>query len=209
MTNQRFPRRPRRPTDQSGVVVLIALIAMLALGYAGMALMRSVDASTAVTGNIGLSQGATLATDAAVEHAIAALFERRLIADVTSDDESQSYYASRQAQEDPRGVPFALQKLSNYAADARVIDGGAGNSVRYMIERMCTTAGPATRDTCILTPAADTAIPGTVASPEPAPVPLFRQTIRVDGAAGTTQYAQVWLADTAGRRRLSWRALAE
>jgi len=209
MTYRSFQRATTRPTDQSGVVVLIALIAMLALGYAGMALMRSVDASTAVTGNVGLSQGATLATDAAIEHAIAALFEHRLIADLTSDDESQSYYASRQAQEDPRGIPFALQKLSNYAADARVIDGGAGNSVRYVIERMCTAAGPATRDTCILTPAVDTAIPGTVSSPEPTPIPLFRQTIRVDGAAGTTQHAQAWLADAAGRRRLSWRVLAE
>ena len=209
MLMRRFQRPTRRPRYQNGVVVLIALIAMLALGYAGMALMRSVDASTAVTGNVGLSQGATLATDAAVEHAIAALFERRLIADLTSDDESQSYYASRQTQEDLRGVPFALQKLGNYAADARVVDGGAGNSVRYVIERMCTAAGPAIRDTCILTPAVDTAIPGTVTSPEPAPVPLFRQTIRVDGPAGTTLYAQVWLADAAVRRRLSWRVLAE
>jgi len=209
MTKRRFQRPTRQPRDQDGIVVLIALIAMLALGYAGMALMRSVDASTAVTGNVGLSQGATLATDAAVEHAIAALFERRLIADPTSDDESQSYYASRQTLEDTRGVPFALQKLSNYGAAARVIDGGAGNSVRYVIERMCTAAGPATRDTCILIPAVDTAIPGTVTNPEPEPVPLFRQTIRVDGAAGTTLYAQAWLADAAGRRRLSWRVLAE
>jgi len=171
--------------------------------------MRSVDASTEVTGNVGLSQGATLATDAAVEHAIAALFERRLIADLTSDDASQSYYASRQTQEDSRGVPFMLQKLTNYAPDARVIDGGAGNSVRYVIERMCTATGPAIHDSCVLIPAVDTAIPGTASSPEPAPIPLFRQTIRVDGAAGTTLYAQAWLADAAGRRRLSWRVLAE
>jgi len=209
MTERRFRRPMKRPGDQTGVVVLIALIAMLALGYAGMALMRSVDAGIAVTGNIGLSQGAALATDAAVEHAIAALFERRLIADQTSDNESQSYYASRQTQEDTRGVPFALQKLTNYAADARVIDDGAGNSIRYVIERMCTAAGPATRDTCILTPVIDTPTPGTAVSPEPIPIPLFRQTIRVDGPAGAAVYAQAWLADAAGRRRLSWRVLAD
>jgi type IV pilus assembly protein PilX len=210
MMPERCFRRPtKRSNDQTGVVVLIALIAMLALGYAGMALMRSVDAGIAVTGNVGLSQGAALATDAAIEHAIAALFERRLIADLSSDDESQSYYASRQLQEDARGVPFALQNLTNYAVDGRVIDGGAGNSVRYVIERMCTASGPAIRDTCILTPVVDTAIPGTAASPEPAPIPLFRQTIRIDGPAGTRLYAQAWLADAAGRRRLSWRVLAE
>ncbi len=204
-----FRRPTNRSGDQTGVVVLIALIAMLALGYGGMALMRSVDAGIAVTGNVGLSQSTALATDAAVEHAIAALFEHRLIADQTSDNESQSYYASRQTQEDTRGVPFALQKLTNYAADARVIDDGAGNSVRYVIERMCTSSGPATRDTCVLTPVVDTPVPGTAASPEPVPIPLFRQTIRVDGPAGAALFAQVWLADAAGRRRLSWRVLAD
>jgi type IV pilus assembly protein PilX len=206
---RRFRPPTTRSSDQTGVVVLIALIAMLALGYAGMALMRSVDAGTAVTGNVGFSQSAVLATDAAVEHAIAALFERRLIADLTNDNESQSYYASRQTQENARGVPFALQNVTNYAADARVIDAGAGNSIRYVIERMCIAAGPVTRDTCILTPSVDTVTPGTVTSPEPPPVPLFRQTIRIDGPAGTTLYAQAWLADAAGRRRLSWRVLAE
>jgi type IV pilus assembly protein PilX len=209
VTMRRFRHWPTRRRNDRGVVVLIALIAMLALGYAGMALMRNVDAVTAVTGNIERQQGATLATDIAVEHAIAALFERTLIADLGSDQPSQSYYASRQAQEDARGVPFALQKLANYPEDAPIVDGDDGNSVRYVIERMCMVAGPPSRDTCVLTPALDAAAAGTTTSPEPAPIPLFRQTIRIDGPAGTTLYAQAWLADAVGRRRLSWRAIAE
>jgi hypothetical protein len=202
-------RRISRQRSQRGVIVLIALVAMLALGYAGAALMRSVDATTAVTGNIGLSQSAVLATDAAVEHAIAALFERNVVADSTADDETQSYYASRQPQEDARGIPFPLQQLANYAVDARLIDAGDGNVVRYVIERMCTGAGPATRDRCLLAPAVDTANAGTVGVPEPAPVALFRQTIRVDGPAGTIVFAQAWLADMPARRRLAWRMLAD
>jgi len=201
--------RTSRRRNQRGVIVLIALVAMLALGYAGAALMRSVDATTAVTGNIGLSQGAVLATDAALEHAIAALFERSLVPDFTIDDEAQSYYASQQPQQDARGIPFPLQQLANYAVDARLIDAGDGNIVRYVIERMCTGAGPATRDRCFLAPAVDTPIPGSAGAPEPAPVPLFRQTIRVDGPAGTIVFAQAWLADMPARRRLAWRALAE
>jgi len=195
--------------DQRGVVVLIALVAMLALGYAGTALMRSVEATTAITGNIGLSQAAILATDAAIESAIAALFERHLIADTANDDETQSYYASRQPQEDARGIPYRLQQVGSYADDARVIDAGNGNVVRYLIERMCTGSGPAIRETCVLTPAVDAPTPGTVTNPEPPPVALYRQTIRVDGPAGTIVFAQAWLADAPGRRRLSWRALAD
>ena len=174
-----------------------------------MALMRSVDAATAITGNVGLAQNATLGADAAIEHAVSALFERRAVGDFASDNVSESYYASRQPLEDRRGVPYTLQQLANYPSDARVADGGEGNTVRYVVERMCTAAGAATPDTCILTPAIDAATAGTIASPEPAPVPLFRQTIRVDGPAGAAMFAQAWLADATGRRRLSWRILAE
>lgn len=195
-----------RARGERGVVVLIALIAMLVLGYAGVALIRTVDATTAVTGNVGLAQAAMSATDVAIEHAIAALFERNLISDPASDDESQSYYASRQPQEDARGIPFRLQERANYADDARVVDGGNGNVIRYLIERMCTASGPATRDRCTLTPAVDAATP---ASPEPPLVALYRQTIRVDGPAGTLILAQAWLADAPGRRRLSWRVIAD
>ena len=211
MSVQRWePGRPcssRR--EQRGVIVLIALVAMLALGYAGAALMRTVDATTAITGNIGLSQAAMLATDAAIENAVAALFERHLVADPANDDETQSYYASRQPQEEARGVPYRLQRLASYAGDARVIDAGNGNVVRYLIERMCTGSGPAMRATCVLTPAVDAAAPGTVTNPEAPPVALYRQTIRVDGPAGTIVFAQAWLADAPGRRRLSWRVLAD
>ena len=203
----RDKHRPLR--KQRGVVVLIALIALLALGYAGTALMRSVDATTAITGNVGLAQSATLGVDMGVEHAIAALFERATISDLAADDEAQSYYASRQPQEDSQGIPYRLQQLANYADDARLIDAGNGNVVRYLIERMCAASGPATPDSCVLTPAIDAATPGTAASPEPPPVPLFRQTIRVDGPAGTTAFAQAWLSDAPGRRRISWRVLAD
>ena len=40
-------------------------------------------------------------------------------------------------------------------------------------------------------------------------VPLFRLSIRIDGAAGATAFVQAFLADIPGRRRLAWRALAD
>src|SRR5438105_8495794 len=151
LSNARDRRAASQPDlesmmNQRGIVVLIALVAMLALAYAGMALMRSVDAATAITGNVGLAQNATLGADAAIEHAVSALFERRAVGDFASDNVSESYYASRQPLEDRRGVPYTLQQLANYPSDARVADGGEGNTVRYVVERMCTAAGAATPD---------------------------------------------------------------
>jgi hypothetical protein len=45
--NHSFPRRQR------GIVLFVALIAMLLLSLAGIALMRSVDTSLGVAGNLG------------------------------------------------------------------------------------------------------------------------------------------------------------
>ena len=206
---QRRKREIIGRTQSRGIAVLIALVAMLAVAYAGMALMRGVDASTTIAGNMGLAHGATTAVDAAIEQAVAALFERNLVGDPTNDDEAQSYFASRRDRDDRRGIPFQLQTVANYPARGAVIDAGAGNMARYVIERMCATTGPATEDNCLLTPAVDSATAGTEASPEPLPVPLFRETIRVDGPAGSTVYAQVWLTAAAMRHRIGWRILAD
>jgi hypothetical protein len=197
-------------TDQRGVVLLVALIALVAMAFSGMALIRVVDATAAITGNLGFWHSATSAPDAAIEQAIAALFEQRLIADPSVDAPGHGYLAQRTPGESARGVPTALVRLDSYPEGYPVLDAGGGNDVRYVIERMCVSAGPATRDNCTLVPSSDSAmtISGGSAT-EPPRVPLFRQTIRVDGPGGASLFAQVWLADIAGRRRLSWRLLAD
>jgi hypothetical protein len=193
-----------------GIVLVIALIAMVAMGFSGMALVRVIDATNAITGNMAFHHSAAAAPDAAVEEAVAALFEQRLIADTGADDLGRSYFASRRAGEDARGVPAVLLQVANYPDEARIIDAGNGNNVRYVIERMCIGPGPATRDNCTLVPGTDS--PMTISGGslvEPPRVPLFRQTVRVDGPVGATLFVHVWLADIAGRRRLSWRVIAD
>jgi Tfp pilus assembly protein PilX len=96
-----LPRQPR----ERGVVLFIALIAMVAMAFSGAALMRSIETTTAVTGNLGFHQTAAMAPDTAIAIAIAALFERNLIVDATHDDPVQGYFASRQANEGVRGIP--------------------------------------------------------------------------------------------------------
>jgi type IV pilus assembly protein PilX len=197
-------------TRESGVVLLIALIAMVAMALSAIAVVRAVDATTAITGNIGFRQTATSAPDYAIEEAIAALFEQRLIADPGVDDVARSYFASQAPGEDVHGAPPALAKTANYPREARVIDAGNGNAVRYVIERMCLAPGAATAANCTLIPGSNGAMTITEDGvAEPPRVPLYRQTIRVDGPAGTTLFAQAWIADIAGRRRISWRAIAD
>ena len=58
---------------QRGVVLFVALLVMVALALAGIALIRSTDTATTVTGNLVLKQAASLAVDRGIERAIHAL----------------------------------------------------------------------------------------------------------------------------------------
>jgi len=187
------------------MVLIIALVALIAMAFGAMSLMRAVDATSSITGNVVSRNAAILLPDAAIERAVAALFEGGLVDD-SNDDPARNYFASRQSGEDARGVPTALQAIANFPRDAHVDDEGSGYATRFVIERMCAHAGSVTREHCLLVAVGDEPIVG---EPEPARVPLFRQTIRVDGPAGASLFVQAWLAHLPERRRLSWRTLAD
>ncbi|MEP7208796.1 MAG: hypothetical protein ABI920_17820 [Casimicrobiaceae bacterium] len=187
---------------QHGIVLIVALIVMVALSLAGVALVRSVDTTTAVVGNLAFRQAALLPANLAVEEASAALFKdvakggAALIVDRTVDLPAQNYYASRQAGEDTRGVPLQLQKKQNFTLP-RVLyaDKDQYFEVRYVIERSCVGAGVATPGNCDMMPPKQ--VPGTTvgegAPPALPQIPFFRLTVRVDGPQNTTAFLQAML----------------
>lgn len=63
-----------RRAKQKGVVLLITLISLVAMTLAAIALMRSVDTSNLVAGNLAFRQAATHFADSGTEQAIAYLF---------------------------------------------------------------------------------------------------------------------------------------
>jgi type IV pilus assembly protein PilX len=196
------PSRRMPSSRDRGVVIFIALIVMVALSLAAIALIRSVDTTNTVVGNLGFRQASIPPTNLAIEKAAAALFANAsrtgapTIPDTTADLTAENYYASRitAPAEDPRGVPFQLQKKSNYSFPNILLD-GAGNEIRYVIERMCLNPGPADLANCDLT--GPKQVPGTTigdASQPPLPrFPFFRVTIRVDGPQNTVSFAQAML----------------
>ena len=56
---------------QSGVVLIVALIMLIAMTLAALALVRSVDTTNIIAGNLSFQQAATHAGDRGVESAIA------------------------------------------------------------------------------------------------------------------------------------------
>lgn len=190
---------------QRGVVLFIALIVMVAMSLAAIALVRSVDATNAVIGNLAFRMASILPGNLAVEKAAAALFQDADIANVVRipdhnvDYPAENYYASVQPGEDARGIPAKLQKKSAYpfavwtAADATAPTAQA-TEIRYVIERMCSAPGAPTIATCDMLPpkvnAGTTIGDATLTLPS---VPFYRVTIRVDGPQNTASFLQAML----------------
>lgn len=189
---------------QQGVVLFVALVAMVVLSLAGVALVRSVDSSTAVAGNIAFRQGSIAPVNQAIEQAIDALFKSKTIVSTTTDDLAHAFYASLQAGEKPNGVPSVLS--GDYAA-MKIAYAGAGLpapvpdaltklEIRKVIERVCSAGGGATIATCDLLPpkVSPAGTDNEVKRIPLPPIPHFRVTVRVDlPNTNTVTYAQAFV----------------
>jgi hypothetical protein len=132
-----------------------------------------------------------------------ALFEKATIADKNASKADENYYAYRVEKkvgakpEDKYGVPYDLQgaKPDNYPGTFVTETDKAGNTIRYVIERMCLDEGEATVANCDMSPPkqsnATTAMELNKVTLDR--VPFYRLTVRVDGPNNTTTYAQAML----------------
>jgi hypothetical protein len=183
--------------------MFVSLIVMVAMSLAAIALIRSVDTSTTVMGNLAFRLASIQPGNVAVESASAALFRdanltgTARIADTTADYSAENYYATRHiGTEDPRtGIPQELQTRGNAGALTKSItDTSTGNRVTYVIERMCTAVGVATKNTCdMMPPKQDTG--ETIGDPTTKlpSIPFYRVTVRIDGPQNTTSFIQAML----------------
>lgn len=149
--------RPETPPShrQGGVVLVIALIVMVAMTLASIAMVRSVDTSTLIAGNLAFKQSATASGDAGVEAAIAWLADNS--GSLEQDSASNGYYATSQICLDLTGngnlpddctPPYTVLDWSNASAVKTLAKDGAGNEATYIIHRLCNSAGPLDGATC-------------------------------------------------------------
>ena len=200
---------PAYPQRERGLVLFVALIVMVVMSLAGLALIRSIDTTNLVIGNLAFRQSSILAANFAVEDAGTGLFSSvdpagtGQIPDLTQDWPQWNYFATYQKSDDPRGVPAQVQKASNFTLTRVLNDGlvngvaGTNNTIRYVIERMCTATGPAAANTCDMMPPKQA--PGDTINDNPAiplpKIPFYRVTIRVDGPpkTNTVSFVQAML----------------
>ncbi len=205
---------PSPKSTQGGVVLFIALIVMVAMSLAAVALMRSVDTTTAVIGNLAFRQASILPANFALEDAAAGVFadanvaKAARIADVRVDNAAENYFATHSQAagwDDKYGVPQPLQTSGAAKLLTHKQLDGAGNTITYVIERMCNpdAAHPdapdnkTSRSWCDMEPPKQP--PGATINDPLAGVDFkqvyFRVTVRVDGSPGTNtvSFAQAML----------------
>jgi len=139
---------------QQGVALVMALIVLVAMTLAGLAMMRSVDTSSLIAGNLAFKQSAAISADSGVEAAIAWVHARPT--ELGQDAGASGYWASGQAALDLTGndTPEADDDLdwNDRAKVAQLAVDAAGNQVSYVIHRMCDVAGEFDPGRCATVP---------------------------------------------------------
>ncbi|SCX71233.1 hypothetical protein [Variovorax sp. EL159] len=202
--------------SQRGVVLILALIVLVALTLAAVALTRSVGTSNTIAGNLAFQQAATHSADVGVETAVKWLEDNvngtgscSSGSTVTCDQTAQGYISFRV---DPTAnqswAAFWKDKL---AANAKALaqDATTGNTVSYIIHRMCATTGEAntSSNVCATSPRATAgSCPGgtsctggggrggTGSNVDAPKQTYYRITVMVDGPRSTQSMVQVMVA---------------
>lgn len=189
---------------QRGVTLLIALILLVAMTAAGIVLLRSVDLSNIIAGNLAFKQGATHAGDIGIERAFGELRANAAGSFLHTDHANIGYSANGNA---AARSPAAGQSWDDYfntlvaanrvwvLSDAESDFANTGNRVSLVIDRMCTNAGdPSAGANCTGSTVASVASgsgeeAGEVAIKAPSAI-YYRITARVDGPRNTRSYVQ-------------------
>ena len=192
-----YPQSPA--SRQSGVSLFIALIVLVAMTLAAISLIRSVDTSTVIAGNLAFKQSTTSSADIALNNASDWIFASTSTA-LESNSAANGYYATSTGLDLMADATWAagVSKLASGAGIASGVD-SSGNEIRYVVQRMCQGAGPKNAATCLFGGAnqpTGSMTGGTYDDPVGAASdasPLYRITARVSGPRNTVSYIQGFL----------------
>lgn len=201
--------RPMLPLKQKGLVLFIALIALVAMSLAAVALIRSVDTNTLIAGNVSSKQAATASADSGIEAAVSWLTSTET-ANTTKNvltDSSHAFNNDNAAKGYYSNANPALDLFANATwttSTVAPITDSSGNSVRYIIQRMCRTANqPVQNSDCLFSSeledknGQDIPLPPKVCQgtgcPKSGQAPVIRITARAVDPRNTVSYVQAFV----------------
>jgi type IV pilus assembly protein PilX len=192
-----------RHGGQRGVTLVIALIALVVLTVGAVAMSRSSDVSLRMAGNLAFKRDLVNQGERAIATALAELNSGGLSAEATRNaNRLASNYSATLLGSSEQGIPNVLLSQAAFTAagfsHADITDTSTGVTVRYVIDRQCTSAG-------IYDNAACQAI---TAKPPPKSCdgincdvttgavtrPVYRISVRITGPRGNQTYTQTTVA---------------
>lgn len=197
-------RRPLR-RRQHGIIMVIALITLAIMMIGAVAALRSMNATLAGAGNVGMKRDMANQAEVALRKAMDNL---NALTSPNADDTSRNYSAVM-LPVTPEGIPTVLVGANPATLDGK---GNASNVVNltsasaygsytapnvtmyYAIDRLCQSGGAFATTSC-LTPS-NVAQGGNSNINLPTNVkPLYRVTVRVDGPRGAQSFYQATMSN--------------
>lgn len=188
---------------QRGVVMFVALVVLIVMTLAGLAMLRQMSSGVSIAGNIAFKQGATAVADAGVEAARTWIGNNP--ASLVVNQPASGYYATWALNVDPTSPTWAAV-WNGAPVLPPTVTGNTGNTVRYVIERLCSQIGPNWGPGMLPTQQCADSVgqstsgqstggvsyntPGGIVTP---PAPYYRVTTQVQGPRNTLSYTQVVL----------------
>lgn len=214
-----LPVKSRVPNQQRGLVLFVALVALVVMSLAAVALIRSVDTNTLVTGNLAYKQSAAITSSLGLE-AMADTVGANPLVYAETGHPGDGYHANCEFVEG--NAANRTCKDNHLYLDATWTDANSklaeslqaginngqdqyGNTIRYVVERMCRTDGPANSTHCLMSLEDDgsnngcsnnvgTSTAGFILPCTNVPIPLYRVTVRIAGPKNTVSFVQAFFS---------------
>ena len=184
---------------ERGVVMFVALVVLIVMTLAGLAMMRQMSSGVSIAGNIAFKQGATAVADAGIEAGRAWIGTNPLL--LETHQPADGYYATWGTSVDPTSAAWDARWAVAPILPAATT-GNSGNTVRYVIERLCSSVGPVTSggtqqcsDFVPTSGGGESKSGGSYGGGgfTLSPAPYYRVTTQVQGPRNTVSYTQVVL----------------
>jgi type IV pilus assembly protein PilX len=187
--------RPGSAVHQRGVVLLFVLIVLLILMIGAVAVMRSMNTSLYTAGNLTFRRDLMNQGETAISKVLTQFKSGGALVNATAADVPAQNYSASALPTNSQGIPTILLKSDANFAGAwsapDIIGATPDVTIRYVIDRMCETAGSASSISCVQSSAAPTGGTATSLAPPPPPTAtVYRMSVRVSGARNTMVFLQ-------------------
>jgi type IV pilus assembly protein PilX len=195
-------------SSQRGVTLFLAMIVLVAMLLSGIALFRTVDSGVLVAGNIAMQKSATRQGDQGTEDAIAWLVANAGTTALHEDSNNVGYvdypfYAANAVNDTPGTNQTWAEWWDVYIVShspvALPVDSATGNTVTYLIQRLCSANGaPYSSGVSCIGPPQTTNTGGSkgagVVALQRASAVYYRITSRIVGPRNTVSFVQTVIA---------------